>query len=144
MTTLLLIRHGETDAVGKSIMGWQPGWRLNQKGREQVEKLNLRLANLPIRAIYTSPLERAIETAMPIASQHGISVQRLEDLGEMQFGQWEGVNLNQLEEREQWRRFNTFRSGVRPPGGELMVETQARMIRRLECVSGDIPGDPSL
>jgi len=72
MTTFLLMRHGETDAVGKSIMGWRPGWHLNASGRKQVERLAARLAALPIRAIYTSPLERAVETAEAIGKSHGI------------------------------------------------------------------------
>ena len=64
MTTFLLIRHGETDAVGKSIMGWRPGWHLNAERSEtggDVWRRGWRA--LPIRAIYTSPLERAVETA---------------------------------------------------------------------------------
>src|SRR6516165_10256587 len=72
MTTFLLIRHGETDAVGKSIMGWAPGWRLNTSGRSQVENLAKRLEALPLRAIYTSPLERALETAEAIGKSHGL------------------------------------------------------------------------
>src|SRR4051812_50015299 len=63
MTTFLLMRHGETDAVGKSIMGWRPGRRLNENGRKQAQRQAERLARLPIRAVYTTPLERALETA---------------------------------------------------------------------------------
>ena len=73
MTTFLLIRHGETDAVGKSLMGWAPGWRLNETGRRQVERLSKRLTQLPLRAVYTSPLERARETAESIARPHGVA-----------------------------------------------------------------------
>ena len=59
MTTLLLIRHGQTDANGKSIMGWQKGWHLNAAGQQQVAALAERLKRIPIRAVYTTPLRRA-------------------------------------------------------------------------------------
>ena len=86
MTTFLLIRHGETDAVGKSIMGWRPGWHLNANGRRQVERLAEKLARVPIRAIYTSPLERAVETAAAVAKPHGIAPRLHPDLGEFHAG----------------------------------------------------------
>jgi broad specificity phosphatase PhoE len=93
-----------------------------------------RLSPLPIRAVYTSPLERALETAQPIAAEHGIQPQNVEDLGEMRFGAWEGLSFQDLESQDDWHRYNTYRSAVRPPGGELMMEVQTRMIRRLECM----------
>jgi probable phosphomutase (TIGR03848 family) len=132
MTTFLLIRHGETDAVGKSLMGWMPGWHLNDRGRHQVETLAGRLARLPIRAIYTSPLERAIETAEAIARAHGLAPQPVEGLGEVHVGEWEGLSMAELEPRPDWRQFNSFRSGARPPGGEMMIEVQTRMIRQFQ------------
>lgn len=61
-------------------------------------------------------------------------LQRVEELGEIRLGEWEGLAIGELEQRDDWRRFNTFRSGVRPPGGELMAETQVRMIQQLECL----------
>ena len=98
------------------------------------------MASLKIRAVYTSPLERAIETAEPIARVQGLAPQVVEGLGEMNVGNWEGRTIAELEDREDWRRFNTFRSGMRPPGGELMIETQTRMIQQLECFTTRHPG----
>lgn len=71
---------------------------------------------------------------MPIASQHQLELNRLEDLGELRMGAWEGKTLRELDEREDWRRFNAFRSGVRAPGGELMSEAQTRMVRQLNTL----------
>jgi broad specificity phosphatase PhoE len=136
MTTFLLVRHGETDAVGKSIMGWRPGWHLNPKGRAEVKTLAERLARMPVRAVYTSPLERAIETAAEIARPHGLEPQPVEEFGEFHAGEWEGLALADLDSRDDWRRFNHFRAGTRAPGGELMIETQARMIRQLDLLRG--------
>lgn len=59
-------------------------------------------------------------------------MERIEELGEIGVGEWEGLAMPALDRRDDWRRFNAFRSGTRPPGGELMVETQARMIRQLD------------
>ncbi len=116
------------------MMGWMPGWRLNARGKQQVEALAEKLARLPIRAIYSSPLERAIETAAAVAQRHGLDPQPLDDLGELHFGEWEGLIMAELDRNEEWKRFNAYRSGVRCPGGELMIETQTRMIRQLDCL----------
>ena len=91
--------------------------------------------------MYASPLERALETAGPIAQKHGLNVVPVEDLGELRMGQWEGSSLAELDGRDDWKRFNTYRSGVRCPGGELMIETQVRMIRQMECLGKRHPGD---
>src|ERR1700694_3380622 len=99
MTTVLLIRPGETDPVGKSIMGSAPGWHLNEAGKAQAAKLAQRLSRLPIQAIYTSPLERAVETAQPIANVQQLELNPLEDLGELRMGVWEGKTLRELDQR---------------------------------------------
>jgi probable phosphoglycerate mutase len=117
-------------------MGWAPGWRLNENGRGQAARLGERLKGLPIRAIYSSPLERAVETAEAIGKHHGIVVQRDDDFGEFHAGKFEGVTLADLDRRDDWRRFNAFRSGTRAPGGELAVETQARVVRKLHAIAG--------
>lgn len=151
MTTFLLIRHGETDATGRYLSGWLPGSHLNQRGREQARSLDELLAAAPIQAVYSSPLERAIETAEPLAARRGLDVRVETDLGEMCFGQWEGMTFAALDGQDEWRRFNVYRSGVRAPGGELMSEAQLRMVRRMErlrmqhrgqCVALVSHGDP--
>jgi probable phosphomutase (TIGR03848 family) len=132
MTTFLLIRHGTCDSVGRSIAGRAPGVHLNGAGRAQVAALADRLAALPIAAIYSSPLERACETAAPLAARHGKAVTILPELTELDFGEWTGRTLAELDTAEGWRAFNTFRSGTRIPSGELMTEVQARAVGALE------------
>ena len=135
MTTFLLLRHGETDAVGKSIMGWAPGWHLNRNGQRQAEALAARLSARRIDAIYTSPLERAVETAAAVARPHSIEPRRDEEFGEFRMGEWTGQLIADLDRREDWRRFNSFRAGTRAPGGELMLEAQTRMVRRVQALA---------
>ncbi|HUA59671.1 MAG TPA: histidine phosphatase family protein [Verrucomicrobiae bacterium] len=135
MTTFLLIRHGETDAVGREIMGWRPGWHLNANGREQAKRLADRLAHRSLQAIYTSPLERAVETAAILAAPHELEPRQDADFAEVRFGQWEGVKIGELDQREDLRRYYQFRSGVRPPGGELLGEVQTRVVRKLQALA---------
>jgi len=99
-----------------------------------VEQLAQRLARLPIKAVYTSPLARAVDTAQPIAARHGLEPQVREELGEFRFGEWEGMTFDALEHDAEWQRFNADRSRVRAPGGELMLETQTRMVVELEAL----------
>jgi probable phosphoglycerate mutase len=135
VTTILLIRHGLTDAVGRRLTGWTPGIALNADGRAQVRllaaRLGERIAPARLAALYSSPLERAQETANAIAAVHGLPVEVWEDLGEFRFGDWSGRSFEDLDRDPAWRRFNVFRSGTRAPGGETMVEVQARIARCL-------------
>jgi len=132
MTTFLLIRHGINDLVDRAIAGWMPGVHLNPEGRAQAERLAERLGETRIAAIYSSPLERACETAEPIARRRGLPVQICQAVGEIQFGDLTGHSLEHLADLPGWRRFNSFRSGTRPPDGELMLEVQARTVTELE------------
>ena len=141
MLTLFLIRHGETDAVGKSIVGWQPGWPLNEMGRAQAERLAATLSQFPITAIYTSPLERAVQTANPIAAQQNLIPRLSNSLGEWRPGAWEGERIAELDRLPEWHRFNAFRTGVRPPGGESMLEVQVRMVQQIQCMEGQHGGE---
>lgn len=130
-STILLIRHATNPNVGKGLTGWLPGVSLDARGREQAESLATRLERVALDAIYSSPLERAIETAEPTALRKNLEIVRDPDLGEIHFGEWQGKSFAEIETHEAWSRFNSFRSSTRAPGGELMLEAQARMVRAL-------------
>jgi probable phosphomutase (TIGR03848 family) len=132
MLTILFIRHGENDWIANRIAGWTPGVHLNGRGREQAEQLRERLGHLPIRAIYSSPLERALETAAPLASRLNLEIQVSEALGEVRFGEWTGKTMRELNSMPEWAQFVSMRSITRPPGGETALEIQARMTREVE------------
>jgi probable phosphoglycerate mutase len=132
MTTFYLIRHAMNDFVGKAIVGWSAGVRLNAEGRAQAERLAPRLAGRGIAAIYSSPLERALETAEPLSRTLQLPVQIREALGEVRFGEWTGKTMDELERDPRWEMFNRYRTGTRAPGGELAVESQARIVGELE------------
>jgi probable phosphoglycerate mutase len=131
MTMVLLVRHAACDPVGKSIAGRAAGVHLNAAGEEQAARVAARLRDVPIAAVYTSPLERARETAEHIARGRALRVEPLEAVAEIDFGVWTGRTLEELAAVPAWRRFNSFRSGTRVPDGELIVEVQARAVAGL-------------
>lgn len=131
-TTLLLVRHGQTDWIGSGIAGRQPGVHLNALGVEQASRLPARLAGLALAAIYSSPLERTRETAAPLAAERGLEVRDCEDAIELGFGDWTSERFSVLERERRWQRFNSFRSFTRAPAGELMPEVQTRIVRGIE------------
>lgn len=132
MTTLFLIRHAEHALLDHAIVGRAAGVQLSPEGIRQAEALAERLEGSSIRALYSSPLERARATAAAIAAIVGLEVQTVEELNEIDFGEWTDRTLVDLHELEEWRRFNAFRSGSRIPGGETIIEVQARMLRLIE------------
>jgi probable phosphomutase (TIGR03848 family) len=131
MTHFLLIRHGSTAATGHALSGWTPGVTLDDHGRAEVRGLCDRIARLDVSAVYTSPIERTRETAALIAAHFGLEPHVCEGAGEIRFGRWTGRAFSELAGDPTWRAFNTFRSGVRVPGGELMLEAQARFVAAL-------------
>ncbi len=129
MTTILLIRHALTDAIGHYVAGTAPGLHLNADGRRQAEELAWRLNPVPIVALISSPLERATETAKPIARDHALDVQILPALNEVEVGAWTGKSFEELSGDPEWAHYNRNRSTTRPPGGELMIDVQHRGVQ---------------
>jgi probable phosphomutase (TIGR03848 family) len=140
MVTLLLIRHATCDPVGRLLAGRAPGVRLNGEGRAQAARLVDRLRDVELDAIYSSPMERAVETAEPLARHAKRDVETMNALTEIEFGEWTGRTVEALEPHDDWRRFNALRSLGRPPAGESMLEVQARALRAVETIRLRHPG----
>jgi broad specificity phosphatase PhoE len=134
VTTFLLIRHALCDPVGVSIAGRTAGVHLNDAGRRQAAALAGRLGRLPIAAIRSSPLERAVETAEPLAAALNLHVIEDAGLNEVDFGEWTGRTLAELDGLPEWRDFNERRSSTRIPGGETIAEVVSRSLATLEQV----------
>jgi probable phosphoglycerate mutase len=137
MSKIYLIRHGANDCLGKSIAGRQAGVHLNASGQKQAARLAEHLQSAGISQIYSSPLERSRETAQPLAAKMHLEIQIADELDELQFGEWNGATLEELNRQEHWRKWNNFRSGTRIPGGEMMIEAQQRMIGFIQSLSED-------
>jgi probable phosphoglycerate mutase len=134
MMNLLLIRHATNDWVGKKLAGWTPGVHLNDEGQAQAAALARRLADVPLAAIYSSPLERTMETAQPLAEAQGLTVEVREELGETGYGEWTGRSLKELKDEDLWPVVQVYPSGARFPGGEAMRETQTRIVAALDAI----------
>ena len=128
MTRFLLIRHADHPAIGQYLAGQAAGLHLSDAGRQQVHALVTTLHDVPLIAVISSPMERTRETAEPIARDHGLDLQLVDDLVEFGVGEWTGRTFAQLDGEPEWRRFNELRSVTRPPNGELMLEVQARSV----------------
>jgi probable phosphomutase (TIGR03848 family) len=128
VSLLLLIRHAVTDQTGTVLYGRTPGLSLSATGREQAQALAGRLAPFPIEAIYSSPLERCLETANPLAESKGVEIQTSEALLEGDTGEWTGRKLSDLRRTREWRTVTTTPSQFRYPGGESFPEFQTRML----------------
>ena len=132
MTKILLIRHAATDAVGKKLSGRMPGVHLNDEGLMQAQVLAKRLEELTIDFIYSSPLERAVETATPIAISRNSEIITSTDFLEINFGEWTNKSFEELKNNSIFQLFNSFRSSTPIPGGESIIEAQTRMITGLQ------------
>ncbi len=139
MTTFLLIRHGANDFIGNTLVGRRPGVSLNDEGRRQAERLADRLAHLPIAAIYSSPLERTRETAVPLAERLGLPVTVCDGIHEIDPGDWTGLTITELRAAPGWEAYNAYRAGTRCPNGELLLDVQARFVTALERLRHDHP-----
>jgi probable phosphomutase (TIGR03848 family) len=127
--TVVLVRHGATPTTGKVLPGRAPGLHLSDAGRAQAEGVAARLAVLRPApgAVYASPLERAQETAAPIARALGVRVRSAPGLLECDFGTWTGARLSTLRRRREWRQVLGAPSTFRFPRGESFAELQARV-----------------
>lgn len=128
-TTLLLVRHGENDWVtSNKLAGRTPGVHLNDTGRAQSRRLAGRLVAWPIAAVYSSPLERCVETAEILAKPHHLPVELVEGLLETDYGEWQGQEIEDLTKRDLWKVIQATPSFARFPGGESMLTMQQRML----------------
>jgi probable phosphoglycerate mutase len=141
-TLVLLVRHGLTPTTGTKLPGRAPGLHLSEAGQAQAETVAARIAPLgKVAAVYASPLERAKETAAPIAKATGNRVRTLADLHECDFGEWTGKNLSVLRKKKEWKQVQRNPSGFRFPKGESFGEMQVRITDALTQLRARHPGE---
>lgn len=128
MTRFYLIRHGEKDSPAELLSSRTAGIHLTDLGVRQAEAIARRLEGESLQRICASPMERAQETARPLAQAKNLPIETLAGLNECEFGDWTNRRVDELKATPTWEWFNTFRSGTRTPGGEWMLEIQARFV----------------
>jgi probable phosphoglycerate mutase len=134
-TLILLVRHGQTATTGKVLPGRAVGLHLTDTGRAEAEGVARRLGEFKkVAAIYASSLERARETAAPIAAALQNKVQIHKGLLECDFGDWTGARLSTLMKKPEWKTVQRAPSAFRFPNGESFTEMQSRMVNALDDI----------
>jgi broad specificity phosphatase PhoE len=136
MTTFFFIRHAACNGLGHTLWGRTPGICLNETGNSQAQRLAERFNEIKLKAIYSSPLERALHTAEMIAARLNLEVKKSTALNEIDFGEWTGKPFEVLARDERWRHFNTHRSLAAIPGGESFAGVQDRIVKELNALAG--------
>jgi probable phosphomutase (TIGR03848 family) len=129
VTTVILLRHGRSTAnVSGVLAGRSEGVGLDDHGRTQAEKLVDRLAELPLAAVVTSPLQRCRETLAPLLEARGLTPTVEEDLSEVDYGDWTGRKLSELGGEDLWKVVQAHPSAAVFPGGEGLAGMQSRAV----------------
>jgi probable phosphomutase (TIGR03848 family) len=148
VTTVILLRHGRSTANTSGVLaGRTPGVGLDDHGRAQAEKLVDRLAELPLAAVVTSPLQRCAETLAPLLAARGLEAEVDDDLAEVDYGDWTGRKLGELGKEDLWKVVQAHPSAAVFPGGEGLAAMQTRAvaaIRRQAARIGAEHGEKSL
>lgn len=135
-TTVLLVRHGQTES---NVKGYFMGWLnedLNETGCDQARCLASRLASASVASVYASPLKRTCTTAAILAEPHGLEIKTLEDLIEINQGEWEGRHVDDISRGwpELWRQSRTDPSEFTMPKGESFKQVTERAVRAFETI----------
>jgi probable phosphoglycerate mutase len=156
VTTLILVRHGETDWNRDGIWQGHGDPPLNEAGRRQATELAERLGNLEIDALYSSDLRRAYETAEIVGAAKGLEITAEPDLREMDVGSWSGLTSEEIATRfpgmdhhdgEEREAFDTravavlHRIAEAHQGQHVLVVTHGGVVRALQRHLIDEPGD---
>ncbi len=135
------IRHAEAIWTNKRLPGRLEGVRLSSKGHEQAKLLAEELADLPIAELRSSPLERALQTAAPLSEALGIPIVKDPDLTEADCGTWAGKTFRQVMRLRSYKELAVNPMLQRPPQGETILEVQTRMMRFVERMRNERPGE---
>jgi len=140
MTRIWLVRHGQTawnvGSTGGERFRGQMDLPLNEVGEAQAQAVAAALAEVPLAAVYASPLQRAQQTARPTAEQHGLPVQVLPGLLDINYGQWAGLTPMEVAEGwpELYRLWREAPQRVQVPGGENLAVVRERALAAVEEV----------
>ena len=140
LTTVILVRHGETDWNLEGRLQGHGNSSLSDLGKRQSEALADRLLKLNIDAVYSSDLQRAVDTVTPYLKRSGKAVTTTEALREKSYGDWEGMSRCELEAAypDLWNRYHTQREIHTPvPGGETWHDVEARTVGFVRSVVAD-------
>lgn len=144
-TICYLIRHGATvnnEQNPPVLQGQRVDLELSVAGRDQAARTGRFLAARTIDAVYSSPMRRARQTAEAIASPHGLSVEIVEDIIEVDVGEWEGMNWDDIRRADPtaYEAFMTDAGSHGYLGGECLREVMDRAAPALDALLRDNVG----
>ena len=136
-TTVLLVRHAQITSNVTSIYAGRSSEDLSETGYAQARRLSSRLSDLPIVSVYSSPLTRTLSTATVVAEPHGLSVVPLDDLVEIDLGEWQGLHEDEVKRRwrDLWSQSKVDPSELAWPGGESFGQVAERAARAFKAVA---------
>ena len=146
MTTIMLIRHGDTDWNMEEIFRGRADVELNETGMKQAKLLAEYLEGEPIKGIYSSPLKRALKTAKTISESHDIEVMAARELIDFDYGEWQGLSHGVVKERYP-KLYNDWMSNpqvVRMPKGENLDDVKRRTISLVDRLIAEHEGTIAL
>jgi probable phosphomutase (TIGR03848 family) len=142
VTRVVLVRHGTNEMmVQGKLAGTAPDVHLNDRGRQEAQAAADRLATEPIKAIYSSPLERAQETARFLVDKLNMPATIVEGIRETGIGEWTMQPIEELAKLDQWKQVQATPSTFRFPGGEAFFEIQTRFVAAVEALRAAHPGE---
>ena len=136
MTTLVLIRHGQTDWNVERRWQGQADPPLNDKGREQARHVAHFHRQYGLAALYSSDLRRALETAEIVGVEMGLPIKPEPRLREIHLGQWQGMLSGEIQARypDEFRLWHASPLSVQPPGGERVLVLAARVLEAVNDI----------
>lgn len=135
MARLLLIRHAPTPETGSKLTGRTPGVSLDDAGVLAAQRTAENLSGLTIKTVFSSPLERTMETASIIGDRHDLAPIVEEGVNEIDFGSWAGRSFGQLRRTKLWKTVQTVPARARFPGGESFFEAQHRAVSACDAIA---------
>lgn len=125
MATVILLRHGRSTAnVAGVLAGRSEGVGLDEHGRAQAATIATQLAELPLAAVVSSPLQRCLETVAPLTTSPTVD----ERLAEIDYGRWTGLELRKLAKEATWRVVQLHPSAAVFPEGEALADVATRSV----------------
>lgn len=131
---LFFIRHARADYAPGRLYGWTEGVHLASDGVEDAKRLGARLEPVRFRGVYSSPLERCLQTAEAIAAGRKLDVQTVDNLGEVRYGSWQGRTFRSLMRTKLWSTVQFRPSQATFPGGESLRDMQHRAVEAVEQI----------
>jgi len=142
-TEAILVRHGETEANRLNIFRGRLDVKLNENGRKQAEEIAEALEQKKVKAIYSSPLSRALETAKAIGKKKNLNVNIAEGFNNINLGEWEGKPKEEVKEKypEFWHQWVYDTEHVQVPGGENLGNVRDRAFKALKELMEENKGE---